>query len=547
LPQGPGTDVSSQNLFPLGDGDAWTYGRYDADGNYLGQVGVNVSRHLGSDPEVFYLHRRQDDQATHDLYRKNSVGRFMMRPLSDEAPSSARQIIGEIAEYLETLYPPGSVRRSYRQGEWSVDLDGDGEPEGFTFEFTQTHVGASTVELPFGTVDVVQFRNRTQLTLIPSRRDLPSSTLTVVENNAFASHLGMVSSDIEILEPGSSMGTRSRWVLTDAMVGAQPWGREIDGRVTGLALPHRALAYDEGRNLYYASIPRSGVSTGGAIATIHPSDGRVGQIGLPGVDPDAIALAADGSVLYASVRATGEILKLSLPSMQEIGRARLPVTSDGVQQYVESLAVSGSDPELVIIAMARPDRWPTHTGVILMRQMQVGTNALALASGGNVVAFAPSGDVAYALATQVSGYAFNRLVVTPDGLALETFSAGLFGAPSTRRLDQAGGRIAAGNRIYGEADFSLLGLVDGAGNCSILRFSGKVACADEVGTFTNFLTVVEPTTNSREAILTYASTPPASTLREVISGPVGQVAISFPQVDASWTSYILLINDDRLR
>src|SRR5258708_770722 len=126
-----------------------------------------------------------------------------------------------------------------------------------------------------------------------------------------------------------------------------------DGGGFDLGLTHNSLVYDSGRNLYYASVPGSVIGSGNSIAAIDPATRGVTHSAPIGSEPNALAIAADGSALYVGLDGSGEVLKLSLPSMTPLGRSRLGVDSSCGRARAQTIAVSRGDASLV----ALPRRW----------------------------------------------------------------------------------------------------------------------------------------------------------------------------------------------
>src|SRR5205814_3790627 len=124
-----------------------------------------------------------------------------------------------------------------------------------------------------------------------------------------------------------------------------------DGSALSIAIPHRELVFDRGRNAYYASIPGTVPGFGNSIATIDPSGGQIAYSAPIGSEPNALAIAADGSALYVGLDGSGEVVKLALPSMAEQGRTRLPVDSFLGHANALALAVSPVDSSVAAVSM----------------------------------------------------------------------------------------------------------------------------------------------------------------------------------------------------
>ena len=394
LPAGPRIDVSTRNLFPMGAADVWNYNRLDAGGM---PTGATVTRQIFSGPDasgrVSLTETETGAAAFTTDYIVSDAGLLDTAPLGVGVPPAAAAIVGAIFEYATPLYPQGSTRRHVRSGPWGADLDGDGTQESFRIELTQEFLGFETLQISgaMTLTDVAHFRNVLRLTLRPTAPGNTDATLIATEEAWFAPNLGMakairsvVDSAGAIVDPLHSLG------LTSATVSGANWNPSnpppiLDGQAVDIRLVHNALVYDSLRNVYYASIPGSVVGTGNSIATIDPVTRQVTHFAPIGSEPNALALAADGSVLYVGLDGSGELLRLALPAMTERGRAQLlsSVPFPG-NVNAETIAVSPVDASLAAVSMMRPSVSPRHAGVALFRDMVVQPKRTQTHTGSNL-------------------------------------------------------------------------------------------------------------------------------------------------------------------
>src|SRR6266545_277712 len=376
LPAGQRIDVSAQNLFPMGAGDVWNYNILDAGGTQTGYDTRQVTSGPDASGRVVLTETEAGAPST-TTYVVSGDGLLLAAPLEGFAPASAASIVGSFFEYAAPLYPQGATRRHVRSGPWGEDLDGDGVGESFRLEFSQVFLGFEQVQFSnvFSLKNVAHFRNVIQLTLRPTAPGNTDRAVTVTEETWFAPNLGMlkaVRSAVDI--DGVTIDPVHTIAFASATVGGVSWITSarppiLDGQVIDVPVVHNALVYDSVRNRYYASIPGSVIGNGNSIATIEPVTGQVTYSAQIGSNPNAIAISADGSLLYLGLDESGEVVKLALPSMAEVGRTTLVNDNVFGQTRAETIAVSPAEPTVVAVSMAYTGMSPRHAGVALLRDM----------------------------------------------------------------------------------------------------------------------------------------------------------------------------------
>jgi len=300
----------------------------------------------------------------------------------------------------------------------------------------------------------------------------------------------------------------------------------VDGQALDIGLVHNALVYDGGRNVYYASVPGSVIGAGNSIATIDPATGAVAHSGPIGSEPNALAIAPDGSALYVGLDGSGELLRLALPSMTPAVRTRLPVDSSG-PTHPATIAASPADATLVAVSLAYTNVSPPHAGVALLRNMVVQPKRTQGHTGSNVVAFDPSG-VLYGLNIDGGDFGLRRIQVLADGLAEQLL---LREATTIRRetLGFANGRIVAGQMLFDASTFMPLGMISTASDCKPRTSGNLLLCFDTID-FTNgpaHILLADADTSVIQASLLYADNQAIGS-RNLVEGPAGQIAIGIP-------------------
>jgi len=297
-----------------------------------------------------------------------------------------------------------------------------------------------------------------------------------------------------------------------------------DGQVLDIGIVHNSLVYDSTRNVYYASVPGSVIGAGNSIAIIDPATGQVTHSAPIGSEPNRLALAADGSVLYVGLDGANEVARFALPAMTPLGRTHLIADSFFGRTRAESIAVSPADSSVAAVALA----WvnfvdPHHAGDALLRDMVLQPKRTPVHDGSNLVTFNSTGDKVYGMNAEAED-GLRRLGVLADGLAEElkvvVASTGIL----PRVVSFANGRVIEGGTVFDTPALTALGTIPGAQDCWPTRSgtgllclkgqSGQVLVADS----TTFAIVSSPTF--------YLNFEPDFAKR-LVQGPAGQIAVSY--------------------
>lgn len=106
------------------------------------------------------------------------------------------------------------------------------------------------------------------------------------------------------------------------------------------------------------------MGNGNRIAIIDAATGTLSYSGATvGSEPGALALSSNDDVLYVGLNGTGDVVKLRLPDMAELWRARLPASSFFGQLFAERIAVSPLDADVVAVSMYRATASPRRATV----------------------------------------------------------------------------------------------------------------------------------------------------------------------------------------
>ena len=290
------------------------------------------------------------------------------------------------------------------------------------------------------------------------------------------------------------------------------------GSALSIGIPHRELVFDRGRNAYYASIPGTVPGFGNSIATIDPSGGQIAYSAPIGSEPNALAIAADGSALYVGLDGSGEVVKLALPSMAEQGRTRLPVDPFLGHANALALAVSPVDSSVAAVSMTPYSVRAT----MLLRDMVAQPNTVS-GDWYDQLVFDAAGTALYGL-NDDNGIV-ERWQVLPDGLTLQT-EIRLSFLFRTNALSFANNRVIVGSKVLDSNGLTLVGTIPNAYNCWAERTGTGLLCLGAGGPYQGNMLVADAATLTAGNLFVYAPfewVPPA----RLLQGPPGQVAFDY--------------------
>jgi len=478
-PSGARVDVSSKNYFPLSAGNSWTYDR-----KVNGTINGAVTRDVVSGPDAsgrLTIYETENGLITPATYVLDGTGLRLIDPFGVEGfYPGIFELLPSYLEYPTPFFAASSTRQTIRQGSMKGDVDGDGKSDYFRAEITQHFVGFETLTVFGQPTEVAHFTNAISLTVVVSSTR-GSATVVAVEETYFAPTLGLVRADRRATGPGGQVVIEAHTIeLRSASIGGQsypssgvPGSPPANGST--IALAHSALVFDSTRNRFYASVPGSVVGTGNRIAIVDAATLTVTYSGLIGSDPSALGLSADGMFLYVGLNGSGEVVKLAVPSMQEVARMSLPVASFFGQLYAEDISVSPTDGNVFAVSMFRKNVSPRHGGVALVRNMVLQPQSTQDHTGSNQIEFDASGAWVYGLNTETTEFGLRRIEVLADGLIernVITAQSDFDGS-----LSLADGMLFAGSAAYrAEPTLPLAGTVSSARRCVKMPAAPRVVC-----------------------------------------------------------------------
>jgi hypothetical protein len=252
------------------------------------------------------------------------------------------------------------------------------------------------------------------------------------------------------------------------------------GTPVSVALANRALASDPVRGVLYASVPASASSFANSIVKIDPLTGNILDDVFVGSDPDALAIADDGSMLYVGLLGATHVARINLTTFEMDGQLALPA-----EMRAEDILVLPGQPQRVSVSLRNTCCSPRHEGVWLFN----GTTALPLRTpghiGANRITAGPDATFLYGYGNESSDFEFRRIAVSDSGVT-QVRAQSLF---SGFDVDiESGGEFAystAGN-VVSTGSFTLVGTVPAAGPVAPDAVRGRVhvlVAGTEIRTF----------------------------------------------------------------
>jgi hypothetical protein len=297
-----------------------------------------------------------------------------------------------------------------------------------------------------------------------------------------------------------------------------------DGQALDIGIVHNSLVYDSFRNVYFASVPGSVIGAGNSMAIIDPATGQVTHSAPIGSEPNQLALAADGSVLYVGLDGSNEVARFALPSMTPQGRTRLIVDSFFGRTRAESIAISPVDPSVAAVAMA----WvnfvdPHHAGNALLRDMVLQPKRTPVHTGSNLITFDSTGTKVYGINNEGES-GLRRLGVLSDGLVEELKVIAGPGDLALGFMSFVNGQVITRGSLYDAPDLTLAGTVAGVGDCWPTRSGTLLLCAHYRA---GRVFLADPTTfGIVKSLIDYPNGEP-DFARSLVQGPAGQIGLSY--------------------
>jgi hypothetical protein len=515
--------IGGATYFPASLGDKWEYERSFGSQTPPDSVIRTVEKNDGF--EIAIVETASSSSPTTSVYRKTSAGLLTTDPLED-APIAAKKLIGELLDWPSTLYTPGAVRKSIRQGSWGEDLDNDGVIDSFRLELSQVHVGTEQIYLPtgIGSTNTVHMLTTISLTLSPSNLDYLPYTITLVEDSWWVANIGLVSSNTVTRETNGSTTTELLKIRNCTINGTEYFGVSSANTMRKLSLTHKTVVYDSTRNLYYASVPSSAPNDANSIATVDPVTGSIAFSAPIGSEPSAMGIAADGSALYVGLNGSGDVVKIRLPDMQLISRIRLPNDRFYGQLYAENIAVSPTNPNVVAVSTLATNV-SGHAGLFLIRDDVL--QPTATYNQNHVIAFDLDGQYLYGYNNGTTQRNLNKIQVLSSELRQVQTVQTTYDYV-IRQLSFSPAGLVLGNETYRSSDLSLIGSIGlkYGKNCAAHSVPNRLLCQYTTSDQLLHIAIVDATSFTEIASPILGISYLLNSTDRVVTGPPGQIALT---------------------
>ena len=191
------------------------------------------------------------------------------------------------------------------------------------------------------------------------------------------------------------------------------------------SLPANRMVYDSLRQRIYASVPsRAGGVRGNTVTIINPATSSIDASIPVGSEPDALTISADGQYLYVGLDGAGFVRRINLTTRQVDLSFALGADSFFGPMFAESLAVSPSNSNIVVVSREYSGIAPHHAGVAIFNNGVQLSNTTPRFDGSNVIAFASSSNL-YGYCNEQTSYGFFRMQVNNNGVTVLDETPGL--------------------------------------------------------------------------------------------------------------------------
>lgn len=441
--------------------------------------------------------------------------------------------IGSVLLYPDRFPKFTGPISQWRTGDLGMDWDGDGVHDGFELSVWQQPVRFETIEEGGYVLPALRVSTDVHVRLLPSsHRRYAESTLQIHSVEWLVAGIGVVRLEREASDSsGEDFGGKASWHLTAVRLqGVDALARSGFSRVRTIDLAHRDLVYDAARRVYYASVSDSDPLRARRIATIDSATGAVSLSEPLAASLGPLAIARDGASLYVGTIDTGEVVRLSLPTMAVLQRTQLPASALAPIRPPLQLAASPLDPGTVAASLSNGVGGTNYAGTVLIRDGTLQSRGSEFFESGiraDAIGFSHDGQAVLALGTRFGSLVMHQFDLVPDGIqhsvALPLDDRLRYGSI----IERLGADLLSGRSVLG-LDGTFVGSVAGTATSSVECRPQRglwLVCLLEDPLAAPELLVVDSTdfsTTHRLPLVTEAFT---DTTRRVVPGPTGAVAI----------------------
>jgi hypothetical protein len=237
-----------------------------------------------------------------------------------------------------------------------------------------------------------------------------------------------------------------------------------NNRLRTLNYPAFDLKWDPTHSLLYASISSSASTNANSIIAIDPLQGTVVTSQVMSNQPERLAISDDGSYLYVSLPASGQIARLTLPSLQPDITFSLGNDTNNLAYEAEDLEVAPGQPHTLGVTRYHQGYGQGATGGLVIYDDGAPRAAVAVARFGartyDTIAWGTDASIIYGTDGTGSGGPEFTFAVDATGVSLTSTHLGALGDfVGQLAYDKTSGLLFDG---YGSAVNALTGQLTGS-------------------------------------------------------------------------------------
>ena len=188
-------------------------------------------------------------------------------------------------------------------------------------------------------------------------------------------------------------------------------------QIMTISIPTNDIIFDSFRNKIYLSVPgTAGVGLGNTITTINPQTGLTERSVFIGSEPGKLALADDGSVLYAALN--GAAAFRSYDTATHAVGTQIPLGADAFSglYFVEDIEVMPGTSSTVAISRRNEGFSPGHEGVVIFDGGIQRPTTTPGHTGSNVIEFSADPSVLYGYNNETTDFGFRTMTIDAGGI-----------------------------------------------------------------------------------------------------------------------------------
>lgn len=258
------------------------------------------------------------------------------------------------------------------------------------------------------------------------------STLSVVKWNDVALPTTFVStSELTAEVPAASVSAIGTGIVSisnrsPGEGASQPLLFSVGYSIRTLSQLANDIVWDAETQLLYLSVPGGAAQHPNTISAVDLETGMVKLSAFAGSNPDALALASDGSFLYAGINGSASVQRFTLPSLSADINLPLGAESFDGPYYAYDIAAAPGSPETIAVSRGNFSRDPPQGGGVVIFDGAVARAQTVGANGFDSIQWGATDTVLYVANNSNTGFDFYRVDVDSNGATLDQAYRGVF-------------------------------------------------------------------------------------------------------------------------